>query len=211
MVQKKSDFRRGWGKMTVIVNAVIDAILAAGGDDDDVARLETMAAPIADFVIAARPKPAAPAPEQEEELEIIEIELDPSLSLEEQIQRGGYKGGVHGAYRDGRVKLSGKSGKRTLVLLDPKGEADIPKMVKRATNLGLTRPVWDDAVATGYQKPSRQTANPLIFPTKDTVLGGGGDDCVPVLGRWGRERALLLLRARGRFHSPCRFVFVRES
>lgn len=59
--KKKSDFRRGWGKMTVIVNAVIDAILAAGGDDDDVARLETLAPQIATMSIAARP----PKPEEE--------------------------------------------------------------------------------------------------------------------------------------------------
>ena len=75
MAQKKSDFRRGWGKMTVIVNAVIDAVLAAGGDDDDVARLETLAPQIAAMTIAARP----PKPEEETVEEVPAVPAYPKV------------------------------------------------------------------------------------------------------------------------------------
>jgi hypothetical protein len=219
MALKKSEFLGACGKAFQIFKAVVDAILAAGGDDEDVARIELMGPQIAELVIAARPKQAAPAVEPEakqveveKEPEVIEITLDPSLSLAEQVRRGNYpEGCVHTAYTDGRVKLSGKAGKRTLVLLDPKGDVTIPEMVKRATALGLSRPIWDDSVAMGYQKPERQRQNPLVFPTEETVLGDVGVSCVPILGGWIRKRSLGLDGAGDEFGGRCRFVFVRES
>lgn len=55
MPLKKSEFLGAWGKAFQIFKAIVDAILASGGSDDDVARLETLAPQIAVLSIAARP------------------------------------------------------------------------------------------------------------------------------------------------------------
>lgn len=56
MAQKKSEFLGAFGKSFQIFKAIVDAILAAGGGDEDVARLEILAPEIAKLAIAARPK-----------------------------------------------------------------------------------------------------------------------------------------------------------
>jgi hypothetical protein len=61
MPLKKSEFLGAWGKAFQIFKAIVDAILASGGSDDDVARLEMLAPQIAALTIAARP----PQPETE--------------------------------------------------------------------------------------------------------------------------------------------------
>jgi hypothetical protein len=61
MAQKKSEFLGAWGKAFQIFKAIVDAILASGGSDEDVARLESLAPQIAALSIAARP----PKPEEE--------------------------------------------------------------------------------------------------------------------------------------------------
>lgn len=61
MAQKKSGFLGAWGKAFQIFKAIVDAILASGGSDEDVARLESLAPQIAALSIAARP----PKPEEE--------------------------------------------------------------------------------------------------------------------------------------------------
>lgn len=82
---KKSEFLGTWGKAFQIFKAIVDAILARGGDDEDVARLEQMAGQIADLAIGGRPvaeipdvksqpKPVVPAfPAEGEEFD---LELD---------------------------------------------------------------------------------------------------------------------------------------
>ncbi len=61
MALKKSEFLGAWGKAFQIFKAIVDAILASGGSDEDVARLESLAPQIAALSIAARP----PKPEEE--------------------------------------------------------------------------------------------------------------------------------------------------
>jgi hypothetical protein len=61
MALKKSEFLGAWGKAFQIFKAIVDAILASGGSDEDVARLESLAPQIAALSIAARP----PKPEDE--------------------------------------------------------------------------------------------------------------------------------------------------
>jgi hypothetical protein len=219
-MENRSELLGFWGQLWEIARILVNEILAKGGTDEDVLRLKHLGPQIADLVIAARPQKPLEVVElveaashvEAEELEVIEIELDPDLSLAKQIKLGNYPAGcVHKAYTDGRVKLSGKSGKRVLVVLDPKGEATILEMVKVAKALGLSQPVWDDAVAMGYQKPSRQVENPLIFPTEETVLVDVSRPCVPFLDGWRHERSLNLNGAGYRFIRNFRFVFVRES
>ena len=50
MSRKKSEFLSAWGKAFEIFKALVDAVLAAGGNDDDIARIQTSKAMLAELV-----------------------------------------------------------------------------------------------------------------------------------------------------------------
>ncbi len=218
MAQKKSDFRRGWGKMTVIVNAVIDAILATGGDDDDVARLESLAPEIAALSIAARP----PKPEEveaveeqpestlKEEVEDLGwIELDPAVSFPDRITACDFKGGVHRNITAGKSKLKRKV-RRHIVLYSGPGSTE--KMRQRIRANGDRPGDVDDGTGIGKTFAQRQVGNPLVLLDEDSVcLDGYGNQCAPVLNRWDRKRKFDLRRLAGGWRGGYRFPAVREE
>lgn len=215
MAQKKSDFRRGWGKMTVIVNAVIDAILAADGDDDDVARLESLAPQIAALSIAARPpKPEAehPAPKPKEEVEELGwIELDPAVSFPERLRLCDFKGGVHPNITVDKSKLKRRM-RRRIVLYNPGGYASTEEMKRRMKETGDRPCDLDDGTGIGYKFPERQRQNPLVLLDEASVcLDDIARQCAPVLSHWSRERELDLLQLAGDWDDYYRFPAVREE
>ena len=87
MAQKKSEFLGSLGKAFQIFKAIVDAILASGGSDEDVARLESLAPQIAALSIAARPPQEKPETPEENPVvpaypkvgEIFELTLDGDL------------------------------------------------------------------------------------------------------------------------------------
>jgi hypothetical protein len=217
MAQKKSDFRRGWGKMTVIVNAVIDAILAAGGDDDDVARLEMLAPEIAALSIAARPpqpetETVEEQPKPKEEVEVLGwIELDPAVSFQERMRLCDFKGGVHPNITADKSKLKCKV-RRLIVLYDPRGSVSTEEMKRRMTENGDKPCDIDDGTGIGKTFPQRQVANPLpLLDGGSVCLDDRRDQCAPVLNYWGALREFRLDRLAGDWDGNCRFPAVREE
>jgi|GEM_PF-2886224 len=220
MPLKKSDFLGAWGKAFQIFKVIVDAILAAGGDDDDVARLETLAPQIAALSIAARPpKPEAetvveeqPDPKPKEEIEELGwVVLDPAVSFAERVKRGKYKGGVHPNITADKSKLKRKV-RRHIVLYDPRGYASTEEMKRRIRANGDRPCDLDDGLGIGEKFPQRQVANPLPLLDESAVcLDNNGDECAPVLGRWNSKRKLSLNLLAGDWHSYCRVPAVREE
>jgi len=216
MSQKKSDFHRGWGKMTVVVNAVIDAILAAGGDDEDVARLETLAPQIATMTIAARPPQAEaetveeqPTTPKEEVEDLGWIELDPAVSFPDRITACDFKGGAHPNITADKSKLKRKV-RRHIVLYSGSGST---KEMRRRIRANGDRPSdVDDGTGIGKIFPERQVGNPLVLLDEGSVcLDDLRNQCAPVLNYWDRKRKFCLILLAGDWDVSCRFPAVREE
>jgi len=219
MAQKKSEFLGACGKAFQIFKAIVDAILASGGSDEDVARLETLAPQIAALSIAARP----PQPETEtvEEQSVPKREekvndlgwvvLDPAVPFEERKRRGNYKGGVHQNITAGKSQLKRKV-RRFIVLYDMQGDVS-NKDAKWRVRANGDRPCdLDDGLGIGETFPECQVANPLPLLDESAVcLDGSGGRCAPVLGRWYDGRGLVLSQLAGVWLRHCRFPAVREE
>lgn len=214
----KSEFLGAWGKAFQIFKAIVDAILARGGDDEDVARLESLASQIAELSIAARPKqePAeivpSPKPEEVEEVEDLGwIELDPAVSFQDRLRLCDFKGGVHPNITAEKSKLKRKV-RRRIVIYDPRGYVSTGDMKRRIKENGDRPCDVDDGTGIGYKFPDRQRGNPLVLLDEDSVcLVADGRQCAPVLRKWRGERELDLHPLAGDWRGSCRFPAVREE
>lgn len=144
-----------------------------------------------------------------EEFEEFLIEIDPNVSFEVRVQRGNY-GFVNENIRPANFNLT-KSGKRRIVLYDPKGDVSSKEMTRRMAENGDRPAVLDDALELGYKFPDRQRKNPIVFLGEETVWQGpGGDRRVPVLSEWYDLRELSLSWFDRDWFAFCRFAAVRE-
>lgn len=220
MPLKKSEFLGAWGKAFQIFKAIVDAILALGGDDEDVARLESLAPQVAALSIAARPpKPEAakaeesPAPQSKEEVveELGWIVLDPAVSFDDRVKRGNYKGGVHPNITADKSRLKRKV-RRLIVLYNRQGDVSTEEMKRRIRANGDRSCDLDDGLGIGETFPQRQLANPLPLLDESAVcLDLSGYQCAPVLYDWNGERKLNLHPLAGDWHRYYRFPAVREE
>ncbi len=195
--------------MTVIVNAVIDAILAAGGDDGDVARLEQLAPQIATITIAARPPQAQTETTEEEVEDLGWIELDPAVSFPDRVTACDFKGGVHPNITADKSKLKRKV-RRHIVLYSGPGSTE--EMRRRIRANGDRPGDVDDGAGIGKTFPQRQEGNPLVLLDEGAVcLDDNDNQCAPVLAYWVRKRKFSLTRLAGDWNDFYRFPAVREE
>jgi hypothetical protein len=219
MALKKSEFLGAWGKAFQIFKAIVDAILASGGSDEDVARLEILASQIAALSIAARPsKPETeiveeqPAPKPNEKVEDLGwVVLDPAVPFEERKRLGNYKGGVHQNITADKSQLKRKV-RRHIVLYDPQGSVSTEDMKRRIRANGDRPCDLDDGLGIGQTFPPRQVANPLPLLDESAVCADAhGCQCAPVLSYWFGKRKLRLELLAGGWFDCCRFPAVREE
>lgn len=132
---------------------------------------------------------------------------DPTVSIQEQINRGGY-GYANPAINSGNFKLS-LSGSRDIVLYDPRGFVSSEEMIRRMDGDGFLSATLDDALAFGIEHPDRQCQNPIVF--LGTVWRGSDRDRrVPVLNHWDGRRGLHLRWFDSVWDGSCRFAAVRK-
>jgi len=144
-----------------------------------------------------------------EEFEEFLIEIDPRVPFEERVRRGNYDY-VNENITPDNFKLT-KSGKRKIVLYDPKGAVSSEEMIRRMTENQDRPAVLDDALELGYKFPERQRQNPIVFLGEETLWRyPDGDRRVPVLGRWGGGRQLDLGWFGLGWRASYRFAAVRE-
>ncbi len=134
--------------------------------------------------------------------------LDPSVPLEEQVQRGNYNY-ANPAITQEHFSLT-LSGGCEVVLFDPHGTVSSEEMVRRMKQDGYVPATLDDALAMGTQFPERQRQNPIVF-LGSVWRDGDGSRRVPVLFDWSGERGLGLGWFVYGWSVRCRFAAVRES
>lgn len=128
------------------------------------------------------------------------LNLDPTIPLEEQIQRGNYDY-INPNFNTCNFQLT-LSGKREIILYDPRGSVSSEEMIRRMGADGRVPATLDDAVAFGVQFPDRQRENHLVF--LGTIWSGARR--VPALSDWYFGRGLCLcLFGRG-WGDGCRFA-----
>jgi hypothetical protein len=216
MVKKEHRFR-GVLEAARIFKAIVDAIFASGGSEEDVARLEVLAPQIAKLCIAARPlppkkakvQPAAKSKEVVEELGW--IELDPAISLAERRRRGDYQGGFHPNITADNSRLQRKV-RRLIVLYDPQDDVSTEEMIRRIREDGKRPCDVDDGLGIGITYPQRQVLNPLAFLDESAVcLGHDGSLCVPVLNTLKGKRGFALGPQAGDWPNNFRFPAVSRE
>jgi hypothetical protein len=213
MAQKKSYFRRKW--RDPVMNAIVEAILAAGGDEEDMVRLESLAPEIAALSIAARPLKQDVAEEPSSFIEKVEvlgwIELNPSIPFEERLRLCHFEGGVHKNIT-AKTSILKRRVRRLIVLYDPGGPVSTEDMRKRIKNAGDRPCDIDDGTGIGKIYPQRQVINPLpLLDEGQEYHDLKGYQSIPVLCLAGNKRALDLFRSTVGWLGRYLFPAVREE
>jgi len=205
MGRPRSEFLSAFGTALEIWKKIVEAVMSAGGNDDDLRRLLSnpdQVAQIAQLIV----KPSSTT------LESYPISVDYNLSLVDMVAAGKYDW-INPEITAKHFPIKGKGTVETERVLVHLNRQATPKQVEEHLAAQDLEPARiEHLLAFGAANPELQREFPIIALGSSWVRPDGDRD-VPCLGRYGSERALRLIwdDPDDLWRESCRFLALRKN